>query len=140
MADRHPLFTTLIPVRWGDMDARQHVNNAAYVRYMEEARVQWLSQLGLERGDIAPIVLQNLHTYLKAVEYPATVRLDLYAGEVGRSSMVVEHRLTVEEDPGTVYGEGHCKLVWLDYSRNQSVPVPEHVRELFARLRGEATA
>ena len=28
-----------IPVAWGDMDAFQHVNNVAYFRYFESARI-----------------------------------------------------------------------------------------------------
>ena len=27
------------PVRWGDIDAFQHVNNVAYLEYLQEARV-----------------------------------------------------------------------------------------------------
>ena len=33
---------SIIPVRWGDMDALGHVNNAVYFRYIEQARVNWL--------------------------------------------------------------------------------------------------
>ena len=38
--------TCLIPIRWGDMDAYGHVNNTVYFRYMEQARVEYLEQLG----------------------------------------------------------------------------------------------
>ncbi|MBM7059175.1 acyl-CoA thioesterase [Pseudomonas sp. UL073] len=138
MADKSPLFTARIPVRWGDMDSRQHVNNAVYIRYMEEARILWFNSIGVARGAVGPLVLQNMHTYLKAVEHPATVRLDLYAGAIGRSSLVLEHRLTTEEDPKTLYGEGFCKLVWVNYESNQSIPVPEAMRELFLRHGGIA--
>ena len=31
--------TTEVPVRWGDMDAFNHVNNAVYMRYLEESRL-----------------------------------------------------------------------------------------------------
>ena len=30
------------PLRWGDMDAQGHVNNAAYLDYLQEARVDFL--------------------------------------------------------------------------------------------------
>ena len=30
------------PMRWGDMDAQGHVNNAAYLDYLQEARVDFL--------------------------------------------------------------------------------------------------
>ena len=34
-------------VRWGDMDAMRHVNNTQYFRYMETARIDWMSSIGL---------------------------------------------------------------------------------------------
>ena len=58
-----------------------------------------------------PVVLQSLHTYLKPVVHPATVVVELYAGKLGTSSLVLEHRLSTLEDPQGTYGEGHCKLV-----------------------------
>ena len=35
-----------ITVRWGDMDAIGHVNNAAYFTYCESARLGYLEQIG----------------------------------------------------------------------------------------------
>lgn len=32
------LFTQHFPIRWGEMDALGHVNNAQYLRYFEESR------------------------------------------------------------------------------------------------------
>lgn len=39
------VHTTLIPIRWGDMDAYGHVNNTVYFRYMEQARVEWIEAM-----------------------------------------------------------------------------------------------
>ncbi|MOA60501.1 hypothetical protein D3C78_1854020 [compost metagenome] len=41
---------------------------------------------------------------------------------------MVEHRLSTLEDPHTLYGEGHCKLVWIDHATDRSVPVPDDLR------------
>ena len=35
-------FTVDVPLRWGDMDAQGHVNNAGFVDYLQEARVDFL--------------------------------------------------------------------------------------------------
>ncbi|MNP76070.1 hypothetical protein D3C76_1732430 [compost metagenome] len=78
------------------------------------------------------MVLQTLHTYLKPVVHPATVAIELYAGAMGNSSLVIEHRLSTLEDPETLYGEGHCKLVWIDHGTGRSVPVPEDLRRALA--------
>jgi len=36
------VHTSLQPLRWADMDMLGHVNNVAYFRYMEQARIEWL--------------------------------------------------------------------------------------------------
>ena len=61
---------------------------------------------------------------------PATVVVELYAGRLGTSSLVLEHRLRTLEDPHNCYGEGHCKLVWIDHASGTSVPVPEDLRQV----------
>ncbi|MCY0931503.1 thioesterase family protein [Streptomyces sp. H27-H1] len=40
-----PRFTYLCPIRWSDMDANNHVNNAVYPRYLEEARMNMFKEL-----------------------------------------------------------------------------------------------
>ena len=133
MTDETLLHTAHIPVRWGDMDSYGHVNNIIYMQYLEEARVAWFELAGVAMSNVpfGPVVLQTQHTYLKPVIHPATVVVELRAGVVGRSSLVIAHRLTTAEDPLTVYGEGYCKLVWIDHESGRSVALPEHVRGLF---------
>lgn len=130
------LHTAHIPVRWGDMDSYGHVNNIIYMQYLEEARVAWFEQAGVAMSNVpfGPVILQTQHTYLRPVVHPATVVVELRAGAVGRSSLVIEHRLTTEENPQTLYGEGYCKLVWIDHASGTSVSLPEHVRALFSHI------
>ena len=132
MSDKRLIHTAHIPVRWGDMDNYGHVNNTVYLEYVQEARVDWFASVGIDidHAPQGPVVLQTLHTYLKPVVHPATLVVELYAGAVGRSSLVVEHRLSTQEDPHTCYGEGYCKLVWIDHGSNASVPVPGDVRQV----------
>lgn len=132
MPEKTLLHVAHIPVRWGDMDSYGHVNNTLYIQYLEEARVAWFENLGIAMNNVpqGPVVLQTLHTYLKPVVHPATVVIELYAGAVGNSSLVVEHRLSTLEDPTTLYGEGHCKLVWIDHATDKSVSVPDDLRRV----------
>lgn len=133
MTDKTLLHTAHISVRWGDMDSYGHVNNIIYMQYLEEARVAWLELAGVPMSNVpqGPVVLQTQHTYLKPVVHPATVIVELRAGQAGRSSLVVEHRLSTLDDPETLYGEGYCKLVWVDHASGRSVALPDHVRALF---------
>lgn len=40
------VYTVVMPIRWGDMDAMGHVNNTVYFQYLEQARIEWLRRLG----------------------------------------------------------------------------------------------
>ncbi|TXH31450.1 MAG: acyl-CoA thioesterase [Burkholderiaceae bacterium] len=129
MTDTHLLYQCLIPVRWGDMDSYAHVNNTQYLRYLEEARIQWFAQIGIDLQDApqGPVLLQVQHSFLRPVQYPATLRVQLHAGDLGRSSLVLQHRLYLQDDP-TLLGEGYCKLVWIEHASARSTALPEQLR------------
>ena len=58
------------PLRWGDMDAQGHVNNAAYVDYLQEARVDFLlsgSPVLHEMLNTGVVVLSHQVEYLRPI-------------------------------------------------------------------------
>lgn len=130
--ERKLVHTTRIPVRWGDMDYYGHVNNTVYFRYCEQARVEWIEQLGFgvdPNCDAGPVVINASCTFLLPVNYPATVIVKMYAGEPGRSSAMTWYELFVEGDE-RLYAEGASKVVWMDMGTNKSVPLPEGLRAI----------
>lgn len=123
------IFAVTMPVRWGDQDAYGHVNNVSYFRYLEEVRVQWMRQCGIfTDGDaVRPVAVTAGATFLKSIEYPATVTVTIAIGAVGRSSVTLAHRIIDAEDAGVIYGEGYAKLVWTDTQSGKSIVLPEQV-------------
>ena len=64
-AQKKLVFESTLQIRWGDMDAMGHLNNASYFRYLESVRIDWLHSLGAvpdPRGPDAPLInsLQQL--------------------------------------------------------------------------------
>ena len=47
-ANRRLVYRSEMPLRWGDQDAMNHINNTLYFRYMEQARVEWLDAMCAE--------------------------------------------------------------------------------------------
>ena len=37
------VFDKVIAIRWGDMDAMGHLNNSSYFRFLETARIDWMT-------------------------------------------------------------------------------------------------
>jgi acyl-CoA thioester hydrolase len=127
-----PVFTSYIPVRWGDMDAFGHVNNTLYFRYFEETRFQWMLEKDLPiQGDSYPVVVTIGGTFLRPVFYPATLRIDVFVSEQGRSSFMVTYKIYDNHDETNACSEGYSKVVWVDKVTGKSVPLPDAVRAWF---------
>ena len=116
-------------IAWGDMDALGHVNNARYFDYFQEARIEWLRELQINMTEqMGPVVIQVACTYLKPVVYPAVVTLRSAVHSIGTSSVVMDHDLYQND---VLMAQGSCKVVWVDYIQNKSVPLPSVIRNLF---------
>ena len=130
---RIKLLTTFVTkIRWADMDALGHVNNAMYFRYFEQTRMDWYddlnqSPLGATRNGM--VIVNAFCEFLKPVVYPATIRIDMFGGEPGRSSFDSFYELFVEGDD-SVSAKGSAKIVWIDTSIGRSIPLPSTVIEL----------
>ncbi|MBC3869012.1 acyl-CoA thioesterase [Undibacterium oligocarboniphilum] len=136
-ADKKLVYTVTIPVRWGDMDAMSHVNNTIYFRYMEQARIEWLTMMGCApdiQGNSAVIV--NAHcTFKKPLTYPDQVEVCTYIAALGRSSFETIQEMRSVGDGYSLYAEGGAKVVWVDAKTGKSTPLPEPIRLKFNELK-----
>lgn len=127
---RRLVYSCTLAVRWGDMDAFGHVNNAMYLRYLEEARVQMLvAMLGnqITDGDFATVVINVGCTFLKPITYPDSVRIDCYAGDLGRSSFMTWYEVFALSEPSQMASEGYGKIVWMNRRTGKSAPLPASI-------------
>ena len=124
------VFRTAISVRWGDMDAFNHVNNAQYLRYLEEARVQWLAGIpGISLTDrIAPVLVASNVNYRQPIEWPEQLTVELFIERIGNSSLTMGHRLSSSKDAGVLYSDGSVVMVWIDTQTGKSVSLPEAIK------------
>jgi acyl-CoA thioester hydrolase len=128
----HPrtlIHTSLIPIRWGDMDAIGHVNNTVYFRYMEQNRVEWFEAMkfgvGVQHNE-TPVIVNASCTFMIPFTYPGTVECRMYAGHPGRSSLPTTYELRLVGDD-KLYAEGAAKIVWMNPATGKSVPLPEEI-------------
>lgn len=123
-----------LDVRWGDMDAVGHVNNATYLTYFEQARIGWLASIGagaVAFSETAGPVMANVSCeFRRAIVHPARLRVEVTAGPAGRSSLPTGYRIVDARDPTVEYATGSSVLVWVDYRTGKSVPLPEELRSV----------
>lgn len=113
-----------IAVRWGDQDALNHVNNAVYFRYLEEARVRCLRDGGIGiLGEHRNIVLaRTACDFLRPIVWPATLRIDMTLTRVGRSSLEYEAEIFVQGDDGGPCARAVSVIVGTDARTARSSP------------------
>jgi acyl-CoA thioester hydrolase len=137
---RYPVSVT-IQVAWGDMDAFQHVNNVAFARWQETARVAYLTRLGLmERvrtEGIGPIVARLSVDFRRPLTFPDSVRVDATVTRVGRSSFTLAYRFVSQAQEQEV-ASGEDVIVVVDYRTGKSTPVDDALRARIAALEGGA--
>ena len=129
-AVQHPgVFTCALPMRWGDMDALGHMNNAVYFRFFEEARVRLLAHLSgfgpgaatNEPGRVS-VLAHTSCDFLKPVIYPATLLVTQSLIRLGRTSLEMRIEMQRDDEPGVVYAKGRYVVVGADASTGRPVP------------------
>ena len=119
-----------IPIRWGDMDAMGHVNNAMYFRYLEIIRIEWLHALGgaPDPQGTGPVIINAFCNFYRQLEFPGTLLAKHYVANPGRTSFDTFISLERTDSPGVIYAAGGATTVWVDFPQQKSVPLPDWLR------------
>ena len=126
-----PLISVEVAIRWSDMDAFGHVNNARFLTFVEEARLQWMQSLPQpwETAAIAPLLAAVTMNFRRPISWPESIRIELGATRVGNSSVTMAHRIVAVSDREVVYADGDSVLVWIDRQSGRPTALPEFVRD-----------
>lgn len=127
-------YVTEVPVRFRDIDPMDHVNNALYVTYAEQARAEWYEDvIGLTLGE-ADTVLAHLEVdYVQSIELGEVVEVRLGTGDLGESSIPMRYELRGD---GELAATAETVQVTFDRETGASKPVPEAWRERIAAFEG----
>jgi acyl-CoA thioester hydrolase len=113
-----------IDVRFADTDAMGHVNNAKYLTYCEMARIRYWTDVTGEpiapghEGAESLILAEARITYRAPVFHGERVTVETRATRLGRSSFVLEHRLTarIPDEPPRLVATSESVMVRYDYA------------------------
>ena len=128
-----------VPVRWGDMDAFEHVNNARFFTFCESARISYFEAIGLtvhrRATDQAPAVVTATCNFRQQLHYPATLDVGVRTVKIGLSSFTLAYAIFLQGTDELV-ADGSSVVVWVDYAENKSAPLPERLKERIRELDG----
>ena len=139
-------FVYHCPLRWSDMDAFQHVNNARFLTLYEEARVALMFNAAKKHGLTSfaegVVIARHEIDYLRPVDYgigsgedgaSPEVRIELWASEIRNSSFVVDYELF---DDGRLASRAKSVLVPFDLATGRPRRVSAGEREFLEAWRG----
>jgi len=120
-------YTTEIDVRFRDIDAMGHVNNAVYATYIEQARIEYYRDVLSSDLSTIPTVLASLsidfRLPVELTDGSVTVAIDV--ADIGRSSVTMTHEIRTG---GRVVADAEATVVTLDPDAGKPAPIPDEQR------------
>ncbi len=120
-----------IKVRWQELDALNHVNNATYFTYFEDVRIQYMRYLGYDslnsHTGFGPILATVSCDFKSPVAFPDTLSVGCGVTRLGNSSLNLDYDIySNQQNKMVTYGKS--VVVMVNYKTGKPVPIPPEVR------------
>jgi acyl-CoA thioester hydrolase len=114
-------------VRFRDVDAMGHVNNAVFLTYLEEARIAFLLPLGAE---VTHMILARVEIDFRApLRMGDEIEIGVRPSDLGTKSFELEYEVRAGD---RVAAEAKTVIVSFDYESGRSIELPDSWREALA--------
>jgi len=125
-----------IDVKWGEMDALQHVNNAVFFKYFETVRLRYFDDSNLmeslDKEGIFPILASTACKFTKPLHYPDTIKCACRISSIGNTSFVQQYQIW--DGAGDVSAIGEGVIVLVSKESNSKTAIPQFVLDSFYKL------
>ena len=120
-------------VRFRDLDPMGHVNNAVYLTWMENARIEFLRSLGAfdspYTGEMTMILARAEVDFRSPLGFAEEVEIHVEPARLGTKSFDLAYELRAG---GRVVAEARTVLVTYDYEKAAPIEIPAEWRERLA--------
>jgi acyl-CoA thioester hydrolase len=120
-------------IDWSDLDLLGHVNNIAFSRFFQAARVEYCGHIGLnvyQGMTTGPILAASRVQFTAQLFFPGNVRILTRLKKAGGTSIILEHALY--DDGGTLCAFGEDVVVRFDFAAKTKIPLGDEIREKIA--------
>ncbi len=128
---------TTIKVRGYHLDVYQHVNNARYLEFLEEARWQWLEEADafnwLMAQKLAFVVVNININYRRPAVLDDRLVIESDVSQLSGRSGIIAQRVLLAEDR-TLVADALLTFVCIDLRTQKAVPLEGELRERLATL------
>ncbi len=118
------------------MDALRHVNNVQFLRFLEDARVQMLIEIGRRslESELSAVVVRHEIDYRKPLLYRTEpVMVDTWVTHIGRTSYSVAYDVR-EESGDVVYAHATTVIVSVESATGRPTELDATIRAGLARF------
>lgn len=124
-------FTIDVQMRFRDLDAMGHVNNAVYLSYCELARTQFYLKHAFKKSlhEIDFILARADIDFLSAAEWGDQLVVSVWPSEIGTTSFTLKYEIS-DKKSGRLIAKSSSVLVSYDYQKKQTKPIPPEFRKL----------
>ena len=116
-------------IDWSDLDLLGHVNNIAFSRFFQAARVEYCGHIGMNvypGMTTGPILAASRVQFLSQLFFPGNVRILTRCKKAGSTSIVLEHALF--DDRGAMCAFAEDVVVRYDFAAKTKIPLGDEVR------------
>ncbi len=119
-----------LKIDWSDLDLFGHVNNVAFFKYIQAARVNYCESIGLtstNQSNKLSFIVAAINCAFKApLEYPGSVKVFTRTEWIKNSSLQLTHLLV--NNKGQIVAESADVLVVFDYPKKTKTNVPAELK------------
>jgi len=126
-------YETGIEIRFVDLDAYGHVNNAVIFSYLETARVKMFQERfgDFLHNGLLFLVVRAECDYRQPIELHDMIRIEIGLERLGRSSFTLNYR--VHNGGDKLFAEARTVMVCFDPQHKKPVAVLEEFKQVFGQ-------
>ncbi|MGW7543858.1 acyl-CoA thioesterase [Streptomyces sp. NPDC054770] len=122
------------PLRWSDMDAYGHVNNAVFIRYLEEARIDFLFRPDKDFKQGSVVARHEIDYKRQLVHRHHPVDIELWITEVRAASFTITYEV---KDDDLVYVQASTVVVPFDFETGRPRRITAEERDFLSEYRDD---
>jgi acyl-CoA thioester hydrolase len=132
------LFPSVLSLRidWSELDLFGHVNNVAFLKYVQASRVNYWEMIGLtdlySNEKIGPMLVSTACQFKKQLHYPGEIKVHASISFIKNTSFGISHE--IRNSNNEVCAEAQDVIIMYDFNTQQKISFPENYRHIVEKL------
>lgn len=122
----------LLRIDWSELDLYGHVNNVAFMKYIQASRVNFWDTIGItqmhQETNIGPMLASTSCQFKKPLFYPGNIKIIAKVNFIKNTSFSFCH--TIYDNQQDIAAEAEDVMVMFDFNKDEKVVTPDDIRKL----------